>query len=64
MKVNGSEWAKEVLRRFWAKWDEEFPDVLQATRKADVVETWHTDWLTMRFWYYLSPERMLALLEE
>jgi hypothetical protein len=64
MKVNGAEWAREVLLRFWAKWDEDFPDVLQESRKTAMVEAWHADWLSMRFWYYLSPERMLALLEE
>jgi hypothetical protein len=64
MKVNGIEWAHEVLERFWAKWDEDFPDVLQASRKAAMVETWHAEWPSMRFWYFISPERMLALLEE
>jgi hypothetical protein len=63
MKPNGNEWAQEVLKRFWAKWNEDFPDVLQASRKASMVEIWNADWLNMRFWYYISPERMLALLE-
>jgi hypothetical protein len=57
MKPNGSEWAQEVLlKRFWAKWNEDLSDVLQASRKAAVVEIWNADWLNMRFWYFISPE--------
>jgi hypothetical protein len=52
MKVNGAEWARAVLLRFWAKWDEDFPDVLQESRKTALVEAWHADWLSLRFWYY------------
>ena len=64
MRVNGAEWARAVLQKFWVKWDEDFPDVLQESRKKALIEAWHADWLSLRFWYYISPEQMLALLED
>jgi hypothetical protein len=61
--LGSEEVAQETMERFWVKWAEDLGDGPVESRLEVKQDRWENVWRNTKFWYGMSPEQMLAMLE-
>jgi hypothetical protein len=61
--LGSEEAAREIMERFWVKWAEDLGDGPVESRLQAKQDKWENVWRNLRFWYDMSPEQMLSMLE-